>query len=65
MLKEANIFSVQRVPSVSTVIAALLMCQCHGYRFDITTGAVINDPAARPLNVYDVQEVGRAVRVHS
>jgi len=40
-----------------------IMCQCHGSRFDIVTGAVINGPAARPLNVYDVQEVNGTVRV--
>jgi nitrite reductase/ring-hydroxylating ferredoxin subunit len=34
-----------------------IMCQCHGSRFDITTGAVINGPAAEALNVYEVREV--------
>jgi 3-phenylpropionate/trans-cinnamate dioxygenase ferredoxin subunit len=40
-----------------------LMCQCHGSRFDITTGAVINGPATVPLNVYTVQEEEGAVRI--
>ena len=40
-----------------------LMCQCHGSRFDITTGAVINGPAAEPLNRYDVGEVDGEVRI--
>jgi nitrite reductase/ring-hydroxylating ferredoxin subunit len=40
-----------------------IMCQCHGSRFDVVTGAVINSPAVRPLNVYDVQEVNGTVRV--
>jgi nitrite reductase/ring-hydroxylating ferredoxin subunit len=42
------------------------MCQCHGSRFDITTGAVINGPAAEALNVYEVQEIeGRIqIRLH-
>src|SRR5271170_7874777 len=35
----------------------ILMCQCHGSRFDITTGAVINGPATKALHVYEVQEV--------
>jgi 3-phenylpropionate/trans-cinnamate dioxygenase ferredoxin component len=34
-----------------------IMCQCHGSRFDICTGAVVNGPATEALNVYEVQEV--------
>ena len=34
-----------------------IMCQCHGSRFDIATGAVINGPATEALNLYEVQEV--------
>ena len=26
-----------------------LMCQCHGSRFDVTTGAALQGPATRPL----------------
>jgi 3-phenylpropionate/trans-cinnamate dioxygenase ferredoxin component len=33
-----------------------IMCQCHGCRFDITTGAVLNGPATTSLGVYDVVE---------
>ena len=40
-----------------------IMCQCHGSKFDITTGAVVSGPATRPLNVYDVQEVDGQVLV--
>ena len=36
-----------------------IMCQCHGSEFDVTTGGVVSGPAARPLNVYDVQVTGR------
>jgi 3-phenylpropionate/trans-cinnamate dioxygenase ferredoxin component len=42
-----------------------LMCQCHGSRFDITTGAVINGPATEPLNVYAVQEVDGDIQVRA
>jgi 3-phenylpropionate/trans-cinnamate dioxygenase ferredoxin subunit len=40
-----------------------IMCQCHGSRFDIVTGAVIDGPALRPLKVYDVQEVNGTLRI--
>ena len=40
-----------------------LMCQCHGSRFDVTTGAVINGPATQSLQVYDVREVDGTVEV--
>jgi 3-phenylpropionate/trans-cinnamate dioxygenase ferredoxin component len=39
------------------------MCQCHGSRFDVVTGAVLDGPAVRALKVYDVQEVDGTVRV--
>src|SRR6185295_13589825 len=40
-----------------------IMCQCHGSRFDIATGAVINGPANEPLNLYEVQEVEGNIQV--
>ena len=41
-----------------------IMCQCHGSRFDITTGAVINGPATEALKVYEVQEVEGRIQLH-
>jgi 3-phenylpropionate/trans-cinnamate dioxygenase ferredoxin subunit len=40
-------------------------CQCHGSRFDITTGCVVSGPATEALTVYEVQEIdgGVAIRV--
>jgi 3-phenylpropionate/trans-cinnamate dioxygenase ferredoxin component len=40
-----------------------LMCQCHGSRFDVATGAVIEGPATVPLSVYEAQEVDGDVRI--
>jgi nitrite reductase/ring-hydroxylating ferredoxin subunit len=42
-----------------------LMCQCHGSRFEITTGAVINGPATEPLNVYEVQEIDGSIQIRA
>jgi 3-phenylpropionate/trans-cinnamate dioxygenase ferredoxin component len=42
-----------------------LMCQCHGSRFDITTGAVKDGPASEGLRVYDVQEVDGDIQVRA
>jgi len=42
-----------------------LMCQCHGSRFDVSTGAVINGPAISPLHVYEVQEVDGSIQVRT
>jgi nitrite reductase/ring-hydroxylating ferredoxin subunit len=41
-----------------------IMCQCHGSRFDVTTGAVLKGPATAALRVYAVQEAEGAVRIH-
>ena len=40
-----------------------LMCQCHGSRFDITTGAVIDGPATEPLVRYEVLEADGEIRI--
>jgi 3-phenylpropionate/trans-cinnamate dioxygenase ferredoxin component len=42
-----------------------IMCQCHGSRFDVATGAVINGPATDPLNVYEVREVADGIQIRA
>jgi 3-phenylpropionate/trans-cinnamate dioxygenase ferredoxin subunit len=42
-----------------------LMCQCHGSRFDVTTGAVINGPATEALNTYEVQEADGEIQIRA
>jgi 3-phenylpropionate/trans-cinnamate dioxygenase ferredoxin component len=42
-----------------------IMCQCHGSRFDVTTGAVISGPAMRALNVYEVREIEGRIQVRA
>ena len=41
------------------------MCQCHGSRFDITTGGVINGPATEALHAYEVQEVDGDIQIRA
>jgi nitrite reductase/ring-hydroxylating ferredoxin subunit len=56
--------SLESCPLSAGLLAGnTIMCQCHGSRFDVVTGAVINGPAVRPLNMYNVQEVNGTVRV--
>ena len=47
------------------LIGTTIMCQCHGSRFDIATGAVINGPATQPLNVYEVHEAEGSIRIRA
>ena len=42
-----------------------IMCQCHGSRFDITTGAVIDGPATVPLNVYEVKAADGEIQIRA
>ena len=42
---------------------ATIICQCHGSRFDIATGAVLHGPAIEALNVYEVQEFEGSIRI--
>jgi nitrite reductase/ring-hydroxylating ferredoxin subunit len=43
--------------SAGLLTGTVIMCQCHGSRFDITTGQVVNGPATEPLAVHEVREV--------
>jgi 3-phenylpropionate/trans-cinnamate dioxygenase ferredoxin component len=44
---------------------ATIMCQCHGSRFDITTGAVLSGPATVALTMYEVQEVDGGIEIRA
>jgi 3-phenylpropionate/trans-cinnamate dioxygenase ferredoxin subunit len=42
-----------------------IMCQCHGSRFDMTTGAVISGPATDALHLSEVQDVDGSIQVRA
>jgi 3-phenylpropionate/trans-cinnamate dioxygenase ferredoxin component len=42
-----------------------IMCQCHGSRFDVTTGAVVNGPATKALTVYEAQAIDSEIRIRA
>ena len=39
------------------------MCQCHGSKFDVTTGSVLQGPATKPLATYEVREENGNIEV--
>jgi len=51
--------------SAGLLTKTTVMCQCHGSRFDITSGAVVNGPATLALNVYEVQEVEGSIQIRA
>ncbi len=42
-----------------------IMCQCHGSRYDVTTGAVIAGPATEALDIYEVQQVDGSIQIRA
>ena len=49
--------------SAGLLAGTTIMCQCHGSRFDIVTGAVLGGPAVKPLRVYSIKAVDGCVRL--
>ncbi len=42
-----------------------VMCQCHGSRYDVTTGAVIAGPATEALDTYEVREIDGNIQIRA
>ncbi|HXF36703.1 MAG TPA: non-heme iron oxygenase ferredoxin subunit [Actinomycetota bacterium] len=38
-------------------------CPCHGSRFDVTSGEVVEGPAADPIDTFEVREDGGELQV--
>ena len=49
--------------SSGLLVETTLMCQCHGSRFDVITGAVINGPATSPLTIYEAREANGDIQI--
>lgn len=45
------------------LIGTTILCQCHGSRYDIRTGAVVEGPASQALNVYETRVVEANIEV--
>jgi len=40
-----------------------VICPCHGARFDVTSGAVLQGPAREPLAIYETRVEGGSLEV--
>lgn len=49
--------------SAGLLEGTVLMCQCHGSQFDLSTGAVVRGPATRALKVYEVKEAEGTIQI--
>jgi len=45
------------------VLGRVVVCPCHGSRYDLITGEVKGGPAIEPLRKYDVRIVGNEIFV--
>ena len=49
--------------SAGLLSSTIIMCQCHGSRFDINNGAVIDGPAINPLQTHEIQILDGAIQI--
>jgi Rieske Fe-S protein len=47
--------------TVGSVSGGTINCPCHGSKFNIATGAVVNGPAASPLSPVNIQVQGTSI----
>ena len=54
----------QRCPlSGGLLTGTTILCQCHGSRFDVRTGDLIDGPAHEGLTIHEVRETDGSVQV--
>jgi 3-phenylpropionate/trans-cinnamate dioxygenase ferredoxin subunit len=51
--------------ATGTLDGTTVTCHCHGSQFDVTSGAVIRGPAARPVRSRSVQIAGEDLLVEA
>jgi 3-phenylpropionate/trans-cinnamate dioxygenase ferredoxin component len=49
--------------SAGLLQGTVIMCQCHGSKYDLRTGAVLRGPADDGLTIYEVREFDGALQV--
>ncbi len=49
--------------SGDAIDGTVIECECHGSRFDMKTGEVIEGPATDPIEVYQVRDEGGDLQV--
>jgi 3-phenylpropionate/trans-cinnamate dioxygenase ferredoxin component len=49
--------------SAGLLTGTTILCQCHGSKFDIATGAVLGGPARDSLTLYEAHEAGGAIQI--
>ena len=49
--------------TVSRVAAGTINCPCHGSKYDIRDGSVVNGPASRPLEERQVTVSGTTIQL--
>lgn len=49
--------------SAGLLTGTIIMSQCDGAKFDLTTGAVVDGPATSPLTTYEVHEADGQIQV--
>jgi Rieske Fe-S protein len=47
--------------TVGSVSGGTINCPCHGSRFNISTGAVVNGPATSPLPAVNIKVQGTSI----
>ena len=51
--------------SAGLLTGTMIMCQCHGSRFDVRNGAVMGGPATQGLHTYEVLEADGNVEIRA